>query len=267
MAESVLSVAAPWGVLAVLAWGALLTALLARVAFAVASPRRLAERARQVVLGALIGFWLFRGEPSALFRQVARLMRGSALLAAAALPPLLLMLLPAVALFVALERRAAYERLRPGDVTFLTAECDAASVIQPRLVLRDGGVTLERAARFGDLCVWRLRVEQPGVHRLLIDISGPDVGTDGRALVFPLVAEPGHAVDAARTNVTDWLSAMFESTYPADQPVRRVTLQLTPASVGVGNWRLHWIVVYLLASFVFIWLAPPLPHPRGRPRG
>ncbi|MGE0434895.1 MAG: hypothetical protein AB7K09_18020 [Planctomycetota bacterium] len=252
---------APAGTFAVILGGALFTALLARVAFAVASPVSLGDRGRHTLLGALLGFWLYRGSPAAMFRQLGRMVHGALMVTGASLPPVAVMIVPAVALFLALERRAGIAPAKPGDVVVLSASVaprDDASGLRLHLPAY-GGVVLEREANIHSAHHWQLRVVAPGVHQLAVQS-----GNAPTAVAIPLVAEAGHAI------ITEVVTADGAALIPHDSerdagaapsplPVHVVRLQMADLAappIVVGTWRLHWIVAYLLASSLFIALIP-----------
>jgi hypothetical protein len=167
------------------------------------------------------------------------------------LVPFLVLVAPAVIVFLQLDERYGRSEIPAGSTTvlsvFLTEGADPfvipVSVACSPGVSMDAGPVRIREKREID---WRLRIDSPGMHTVTLS-------TDGHEYALPLVAEPAHRMIGSSRGVSSIIEPFVHPALPPipdDSPIKSVRLHYPGASYPLLLWRVHWIVVFLVFSLI-----------------
>jgi uncharacterized membrane protein (DUF106 family) len=167
------------------------------------------------------------------------------------LKPILVLLAFVFLIFIQLDERYGRGYLEPGGKSLLTVVLkDGLDPMSTSFDLSAGGgvavdsppvrSTVERSIN------WRIRVEDEGSHHL-------DVKVIDNTYRLPITAERSNApIGFVRTagSFSNPLLHPGLPKIPGDSPIQSVELHYPSASYSLFGWKTHWLVVFIIFSFV-----------------
>lgn len=182
------------------------------------------------------------------------------------LVPLLWMIVPFMLLIAQLQFHYGYEGLEVGDRTLLTVDfvapgsepgADGEAAPRPAVdLVAPAGVSVETPGVWVpslSQVVWRLRVDQPGHHELLVRAGGDEFTKS----LFAVAPEGGSrwvrvSPTRRRAAILDQLLYPAEPPLPGQGPIERVDVQYQGAAVSFfGLFDIHWLIAFLILSLAF----------------
>jgi len=164
--------------------------------------------------------------------------------------PLLCTAVPLVLAIAQLQAWYGYTGVTPGTAVLVSA--DLAPGIEPGTPALEGdGVIADgRAVYFPSLrqVAWRVVAARPGTHVLHLRAGG--IGVEKR-----LVAGDAVLRRAPLRPGRSWLDQLLEpSEPPLDGPIVAIRVPYPERSIAVVGLSMHWLVLFLIASFAFVLL-------------
>jgi len=208
------------------------------------------ERIRSVrdrIRGNLIGIRLFGDDLGLLFRLQLRIFRQTLTYLRHALWPMLVLLIPVLLILVQLNLRFGARPLEPGESTVLTLTLRQASPLEQDVELSvPTGVTVETpGVRIPSRreVAWRLRVEQPGRHRVTVRAGSDSVEKQ-------LVAGGAwSAVSTLRTaGLVDGLLYPGEPLIDRTSTIASVEVRHAPLPLSLFGFGVDWLLFFFVAS-------------------
>jgi len=205
---------------------------------------------RDRIRGNLIGIRLFGDDLGLLFRLQGRILRQTLTYLRYALVPMLVLLVPFLLILAQLNLRFSARPLEPGERTLIKVKLRGVSPMSDTVRLEvPSGVSVEtpgvRIEERGEVA-WRIRVDQPGHHRLTVKAGGDEVEKE-------LIAGGGWgAISPLRASALADLLL-----YPGERPIRgsskieRVEVNYAPLPLTLFGWAVHWLLFFFVASIVF----------------
>lgn len=202
------------------------------------------------IQGNLFGIWVYQSSIGVVLRLQRKILvdtwryfRESLLAVTALIPILFLILTP-------LNRYFSHRPLTPGLSTIVNVRLHNArdAFRQIRLEVPDG-VVLETAAvrNFPAREVsWRIRPQQPGRSDLLVKVRRESVTKSLYAGSAWTSISPRRT-----TSLADWIWNSSEHRIAPGSQLRSVEVRYAELRFALGDWELHWLVVFLASSMVF----------------
>ncbi len=167
-----------------------------------------------------------------------------------AVPPLIVVLLPVVAILVQLDVRYERRPLLPGESTLLKVMVSES--VDP------GDVTLEVPAGIAISALpvriprehevdWRLRAENEGEYDLQITVAGETVTK--RIVVGDKITKIAEGRDQAGI-LAVWL-APAEKPIPKGSAFQAISFQYPDRDTKAWGYSLHWLLVFFVVSVLF----------------
>ncbi len=167
------------------------------------------------------------------------------------LVPILVLVAFVFVVFVQLDERYGRRHLEATDRALLTVSLkDGLDPMRVQVELRTGeGLIVDsppvRSAARGQI-YWRIRTSEPGTHTLGVMVYD-------KTYSFPVRAERsngpiGHIREAG--SIINPLLFPSLPRIPKDSPVKSVELRYPTADYPLFVWRTHWLVVFIVFSFV-----------------
>ena len=210
------------------------------------------ERIRDVrerIRGNLIGIRLFGDDLALLFRLQLRIFRQTVTYLRHAMWPMVVLFVPVLLILTQLNLRFAARPLAPGETTVLTLELRQGSALDQEVVLHvPPGVTVETpAVRIPSRreVAWRLRVDEPGRHRVTLEAGGQRVEKE-------LVAG-GRWADVSTLRTAGLVDALL---YPGEplidraSPIAAIEVRHAPLALSLFGFGVDWLVFFFVASLV-----------------
>lgn len=164
--------------------------------------------------------------------------------------PLVCTAVPLVLAVAQLQAWYGYTGVQAGAPVLVRA--DLAAGVTPALPQLDGdGVAVDGpAVYFPSLqqVAWRVVPQSPGTHVLHLRVTGSDVEkrlVAGEALARRAPLRPG-------PSLVDQLLEPSEP--PLDGPITAIRIAYPERAIELAGLSMHWLVLFLLASFVFVLL-------------
>jgi hypothetical protein len=236
-------------------WGLTVVSLLAGVLmlwiFGKVSDQEAVSLIRDKIRGNLIGIRLFGDDLGMLFRLQGTIFRQLLTYLRYAMVPMLIMLVPVLLILTQLNLRFDVRPLDPGDKTVVTVTLRDASPMDEtvELAVPDGvtvetpGVRIESRREVA----WRVRVDEPGDHRLTVRVG------DDQVEKTLLAGSRWGAVSPLKTGA----GFVDKLLYPGEAPIKKasrieaVTVQYPPLSLSVLGFGVDWLLFFFIASIVF----------------
>jgi uncharacterized membrane protein (DUF106 family) len=231
---------------------ALVTALVILGLVRVTSDQIALAAVKRQIQADLFEMRLFNDDLRALLRAQGAVLAHNGRYLRLSLLPLVCTAIPLALGIAQLQAWYGYRGLTVGAPALVTA--DLAPDVTPAAPRLDGdGVRVDGdAMHFPTLgqVVWRVVPTAPGAHRLQVQVSGVSydkslVAADGLARRSP-VRPPATLVDQ--------LLEPSEPPVEAGGPLVAIHVPYPERSVDVMGVEMHWLVLYLAASFVFVLL-------------
>ena len=232
-------------------WALLIASLAAGVLmlwiFGKVSDQEAIRRVRDRIRGNLLGVRIFGDDLVLLFRLQGRILKDTALYLRHALVPLLVTLVPVVAVLVQVNLRFAARPLEPGERATVKATFRAGSDLRGASLEASEGVVVETpgvaAAELSEV-VWRVRAERPGRHALVVRGAGSSVAKE-------IVVGGGWGrVSVLRTGrgILEMLVHPGEPPIGPGEAVRAVEVAYPPLGISALGFGVDWLVLFLVAS-------------------
>jgi len=201
--------------------------------------------------GSILAIRLFGDDPGMLMRLQGNVLIQTLSYLRLALIPLLIMLGPVLLVLVQLNLRFEAGPLAPGEQAVIKVKLREASPLRQTVELvAPDGVTIETTGvRIDELSevAWRIRGDQPGTHQLLVRTAGETIEKD------LVVGQRWSNVSARRTgkSLIDQLLYPGEAPISSARQVESVEITYEPLDVSLFGWRIHWMIIFFVASLVF----------------
>ncbi len=212
------------------------------------------DRIREIrdrIRGNLIGVRLFQHDIGVVLNLQGRIFGDTFRFMGLALVPMLIMIVPVVMIMTQLNLRFAVRPLEAGEPVLVKALVrDAASLDQTITLDVPDGVTVETPPvriRSTREIVWRLRVDRPGDHALVVHVGDE---TLEKRLVGGTRWGP---VVQRRTGrgMVDTLLYPGEPPIAAGHPIEAVEIVYPPLELRLLGIGVDWLVAFLVLSMVF----------------
>ena len=215
------------------------------------------DRIREVrdrIRGNLIGVRLFQHDIGVVLSQQGKIFGDTFRFMGLALVPLLIMLVPVLLIMTQLQLRFDVRPLEVGEPVLVKALVREASTLDRPVALEvPDGVTVETPPvkiRSTREIVWRLRVDRPGDHVLVVRVGDEALEkriVAGRGWGPVPYLRSGHALDT--------LLYPGEPPIAPDHPVEAVEVAYPPQDLrllGVGvNWFMGFLILSMAFGFAF----------------
>jgi uncharacterized membrane protein (DUF106 family) len=212
---------------------------------------------RDRIRGNLIAIRLFGDDLAILARLQGRILRHTLTYLRYSFVPMLVLLVPVLLILVQLNLRFAARPLRPGEPTLVKVQLhDGWSVEDPPVELEvPRGVRVEtpgvRIPSLGEVA-WRIRAEEPGVHRLVVR-AGPEAVD--KELVVASSGSRWRTVSSVRTGA----SLLQVLLHPAEPPlsgdlrIESIEVRYPSLALRLFGWNLNafpsgWLAFFFVAS-------------------
>ena len=206
---------------------------------------------RDRIRGNLIGVRLFQHDIGVVLSLQSRIFGDTFRFMGMALIPMLIMIVPVVLIMTQLNLRFAVSPLETGQPVLVKALVrDAVSLDQPIALEVPDGVTVETPPvriRSTREIAWRLRVDRPGDHALVVHIGN-------ETLQMPLVGGVGWGpVVQRRTGrgVVDTLLYPGAPPIAAGHIVEAVEIAYPPLEMSLLGVGVDWLIGFLILSMAF----------------
>ena len=206
---------------------------------------------RNRIRGNLIGVRLFQHDIGVVLRLQSRIFGDTFRFMKLAVVPMLIMAVPVVLIMTQLNLRFAVRPTAPGEpVVVTTLVRDEATLEQPIALKAPEGVTVETPPvkiRSSREIAWRLRVDRPGTHRLLVQVGNDIVekqivgGVGWQSIVQRL----------SGSGIIDTLLYPGEPPIAANLNVEAIEVAYPPLELSLFGLRMDWLVCFLLLSMAF----------------
>lgn len=207
---------------------------------------------RDRIRGNLLGIRLFGDDIGLLFLLQARVMRQTLTYLRHALIPILVMIVPVLFILIQMNLRFSLRPLSPGESTVVNVTLRDPSALASGLSLEaPEGVAVETdAVRVPSLMEvsWRVRVEAPGRHTLLVK-AGQEAAIEKEIMV----GERWGKVSPLRTgkSIVDKILYPGEAPIPSSHIIQSIEVIYPSLSIRAFGWNLNWIFVFLVLSLAF----------------
>ena len=212
------------------------------------------DRIREIrdrIRGNLIGVRLFQHDIGVVLNLQGRIFGDTFRFMGLALIPMLIMIVPVVMIMTQLNLRFAVRPLEAGESVLVKALVrDSAALDHPIALDVPDGVTVEtppvRIPSTGEIA-WRLRVDRPGDHALVVRIGDE---TLEKRLVGGTRWGP---VVQRRTGrgLVDTLLYPGEPPIAAGHPIEAVEIIYPPLELRLLGIDVDWLIAFLVLSMVF----------------
>ena len=218
--------------------------------FGKTSDQKRVREVRDRIRGNLIGVRLFQHEIGVVLSLQGKIFGDTFRFMGLALVPLLIMLLPVLLIMTQLQLRFDVRPLEVGEPVLVKALVREASTLDGTITLEvPEGVTVETPPvkiRSTREIVWRLRVDRPGDHALVVR-TGDEVLEKqivaGRGWGPVPYLRSGHALDT--------LLYPGEPPIAADHPVEAVEVAYPPQDLSLLGVGVNWLIGFLILSMAF----------------
>ena len=167
------------------------------------------------------------------------------------LKPFLVIIIPVVIIFMQLDERFGRSHMLPGSTTILTVrlvdgadpyEISSSIKCGPEVSVDAGPLRIRDKRELN----WRIRVDSPGTHTIMLSI-------DGQEYKVSLVAEPAHKMIGHSRSASPFIESFLHFALPpipGNSPIKTVRLRYPSASYKLLFWSVHWIVIFLVYSLI-----------------
>ncbi len=234
----------------------LATAVLILMVFRAASNQQAISQVKRRIHACVFEIRLFKDDFRAILRAQAEILRHNLEYLRLSLVPMLWVAAPLFLLLAQMHFHYGYQGLEPGQTSVLKVQLEEHSqtLSRPNIAIRaPDGVSLDGASVWVPSLremSWRIKADRSGAHELLVQwgdksfAKSIEVST-GVVRRSPLRHKGG---------LVDELLYPAEEPLPADGPIRGISVIYPETGIEVLGWSLHWMVVYCLASMLFVLL-------------
>ena len=211
------------------------------------------DRIREIrdrIRGNLIGVRLFQHDIGVVLRLQGKIFGDTFRFMGLALVPLLIMLVPVLLIMTQLQLRFDVRPLEVGERVLVKALVREASTLDGTITLEvPEGVTVETPPvkiRSTREIVWRLRVDRPGDHALVVRVGDEVLEkriVAGRGWGPAAYLRSGHTLDT--------LLYPGEPPIAADHPLEAVEVAYPPQDLSLLGIRVNWLIGFLILSMAF----------------
>lgn len=264
VADAVLSPLAGLPPLAVMLALALVTALVVLGVMKVASNQDQMAAAKRRIHADLLEMRLYNDDLRALLRAQGALLRHNGAYLWLSMVPVLITALPLTLAIAQVQAWYGYSGLAAGEPALVTADLRGpAPDVLP--TLDAPGLDVDGPASYFpslNQVVWRVipresgahllrvRLGQGGAHLLRLRVGAQGAPVEKTAQVGAAVARRSPSREPA--DVVNQLLYPSEPPLPGDSPIAAIRLAYPERNLHVLGFELHWLVVYLAASFAFV---------------
>jgi hypothetical protein len=167
------------------------------------------------------------------------------------LKPILVLVAFVFLIFIQLDERYGRRHLHTGETALITVTLeDGLDPAKATFDLDAGeGLAIDSPPvrdRVDRQIHWRIRVTQPGTNDLTVRVYDQEY-------VFPVRAERSNAtIGHTRSDGKLWNPLLYPSLprIPGESAIQAVELRYPSADYSLFGWRTHWLVVFIIFSFV-----------------
>ena len=206
---------------------------------------------RDRIRGNLLGVRLFQHDIGVVLKLQGKIFGDTFRFMGLALVPMLIMIVPVTLIMTQLNLRFAVRPLEAGEAVLVTALVrDAAALNQPIALEVPDGVTVETPPvriRSSREITWRLRVDRPGSHALVVRVGGESLE---KRLVGGTRWGPVVQLRSGR-GMVDTLLYPGEPPIAAGHGVEAVEIAYPPLELSLLGIEVDWLIAFLALSMVF----------------
>ncbi len=220
---------------------------------------KLDEVKRQIYAG-IFEIRLFNDDFRAILRAQGEILRHNLRYLGYSLVPMAWMLVPLFLIVAQLQFHYGYSGLKPGEPALLKVKLKedwsarllaADEAGKPRLTLEaPAGFRVETPAVWSPAdkeMAWRVAAERPGSYELKLRAGGEPLSKTAVSSDEIVHRSPSRVAPS----FLDQLLYPAEDPVPAASPVESITLGYPEAEVNLLGWHTHWIIAFLILTFVF----------------
>ncbi len=252
VADAVLSPVTGLRPLAVMLALALVTALVVLGVMKVASNQVKMAAAKRRIHADLLEMRLYNDDLRALLRAQGALLRHNGAYLWLSMVPVLITALPLTLAIAQVQAWYGYSGLATGEAALVTADLRGpAPDVLP--TLDAPGLDVEGPALYFPSLkqvVWRVIPREAGAHLLRLRVGAQGAPVEKTAQVGAAVARRSPSREPA--DFVNQLLYPSEAPLPGDSPIAAIRLTYQDRDLHVLGFELHWLVVYLAASFAFV---------------
>jgi uncharacterized membrane protein (DUF106 family) len=235
----------------------LTTAILVLLIFRVSSDQDAVAAVKRQIHAGFFEMRLLNDDLSAMLHAARDILRHEVTHVRLSLVPLFLTAVPLVVIVAQLQCRFGYVGVPPGHPVLVTAELKSSNVNPLLATISGSGLQADTPTGVWipalHQAVWRVVPVEPGEHAIEVRI-GDDVyvktlqASTGLGRSSPL--RPSSRLD-------DQILHPCETPLPDEALLGAIRVAYPVREIDVFGWHLHWMVVYLLESIVFVQLLKP----------
>lgn len=240
--------------LAVIVGAALASSVIVLLVMRATSNQAALADVKRRIHAALLEMRLYNDDVRALLRAQGDVLRANASYVALSLVPLVVTAVPLTLAIAQLQAYYGYAGLPVGVPAVVVADvsADAAATLPTLEAPGCEVVGVQRYFPTLGQVAWRVVPREPGAHELRVHAAGvvetKTVVVDGGDV--PAVAR--------RSPAREPQAFVSQVLYPSEPPldvagaIRAIRVPYTERTFSVAGWELHWLIVYVAATFVFV---------------
>ena len=251
VADAVLGPLQGFPALAVMLALALVTALLVLGVMKLSSDQAKMAAAKRRIHADLLEMRLYNDDVRALLRAQGALLRHNGAYIWLSLVPVLITALPLTLAIAQVQSWYGYTGLPAGQPALVTVDLRGSEPASLPM-LGAPGVDIDGAPMYFPTLhqiVWRVVPREPGAHVVHVRVEGRGE-VDKTLHVGDGIARRSPSREGA--DLVTQLLYPSESPVPEDSPVAAIRVDYAERSLPVLGFEVHWLVVYLAASFAFV---------------
>ena len=193
---------------------------------------------------------IYQDDPGLIFKALGRTLGSNMVYLGSLLKPILVLIVPVMIVFMQMDERYGKKALDVDDTTRLSVQLNEGSdpFDTPVSLNAAAGIAIDtKPVRIADSreIDWRLRVTEPGAHEITLRAGDSEY-------TYPVSADP-KAKMIARGRSRGFMEPFVHPAapaIPAETPFARISVEYPGASYPFLAWHVHWIVIFLIYSFV-----------------
>ena len=240
-----------WPLLGMLAIS-VVTGVLMLIIYKYTSNQRGITKAKDRIKGNFLAIMLYKDSLGVLLRSIGNIIGWNLVYMAHNLRPLLVMIAPVMLLLAQLNLWYGYRPVAVGETAVVNVRVGQQVNLfeTPATLTADGGVTVDtdavRMPLTGEVS-WRVRGQAAGAHQLTVKIGDQ---TATKQLVVGDTARL-HLLAPLRHNGNFWDAVLYPGEPALTGGISAVEVRYPGEEMRVWRWRVHWIIVYFVASILF----------------
>ena len=211
------------------------------------------RRAKARVRGYFMEVWLYKHEFATVMGTIGRILKANFGYMRYAVSPLIVLMIPVIAIMVQLNLHYGFEPLQPGKTALLTVKWENSTALKDNTLMAHAGKHIEidgtPARSMGkNEVTWRLKAVSKGEDLVKISWAGEEVTkvvNVGRDRVLRLSTQR-----SSRSSFTDALFNPGEKPLSPESGVLKITVDYDERSIDVLGMETHWIIVFFVMSIV-----------------